>query len=658
MADRRRHPIPLDLSAPDVLAALDAAPEFDTSTLIGLCGRWADGQAMIAWNPKAILIDDAARAALRRGQSSRISLGWLAFDEPRAWLAECEQLLRQDATGRWWLETDASVPEPTATMAALAQLRPPRPADFFLPELKITERNEHLAAVERAISAIRAGQLYQINVCARVHGRIDGSPLDLFRAGVHRFHPDYAGFIRHRDQTIVSLSPERFLEIADGRVSSSPIKGTRRRATPGNQIDPAVPDPAVVDLLHSTKDRAENIMIVDLMRNDLARVCRPGTVTTPMLLDVRAASGVWHLVSEVTGQLATVGGRTVSVGDIIDATFPPGSVTGAPKIRALSLIGDLEAERRALFTGAIGYRLSDQQSEWSVAIRTFEFEGRDFALGVGGGITADSVPILEWQECLVKAEPLLGLTPAWPLPSALTPALSAVPDVVDIEQGIFDSLLVRDGTAIGLADHLTRLESSCQEVLGLRLPTDLAERIQRAVADSELSGAPRLRVRTVVRPQGGTVAEPEISVLADPPGQAPISLVTTVGRTGSWRHKWNDRRYLAQHERESQLPLFSNGKLAYETSRSNIAIVTAAGLIATPTLTDEVLPGVTRRRFLDGALDRLVPVEIRDVQLSEIRRARLVLSLNASGIRPVLALDGHPLGVDDRLLEKFLTWGC
>ena len=197
---------------------------------------------------------------------------------------------------------------------------------------------------------------------------------------------------------MASLSPELFLRRAGQTVTSKPIKGTARRGD-----DPAEAAAQLAELERSAKNRSENVMIVDLVRNDLSRVCVPGTVTVPDLLGAEPHPGVWHLVSTVEGTL----GDGVTDGDLIRAAFPPGSVTGAPKVRALEIIDELELAPREAYTGAIGYRSPVAGLELNVAIRTFEFAAGRCWLGAGGGIVADSDPEAEYAECLIKATPLL-----------------------------------------------------------------------------------------------------------------------------------------------------------------------------------------------------------------------------------------------------------
>ncbi|MER6875436.1 chorismate-binding protein, partial [Amycolatopsis sp. NPDC000673] len=176
------------------------------------------------------------------------------------------------------------------------------------------------------------------------------------------------------------------------------IKGTLPRRGPAD-------DGNALRLRQSAKDVAENVMITDLVRNDLGRVCEVGSVVVPELLAVHPAPGVWHLASTVEGVLAD----EVTDHGLLAATFPPGSVTGAPKIRALDLIAELEPAARGVYTGAVGMVSPLAGLELNVAIRTFEIAGDRIALGVGGGITADSDSAAEWQECLHKAAPLESL---------------------------------------------------------------------------------------------------------------------------------------------------------------------------------------------------------------------------------------------------------
>ncbi len=257
-------------------------------------------------------------------------------------------------------------------------------------------RDEHRRAVTNALGAIAAGEIYQACICTRLDGVLDGDPVDFFGAVAAATAPRKAAFLQGDWGTVASFSPETFLSRRDGAVTSSPIKGTL----------PAHGDPR--DLAMSVKDVAENVMIVDLVRNDLGRVAAVGSVTVPELLTVVGAPGVWHLVSTVCAELPDHVGNDA----LLEATFPPASVTGTPKIRAAELIGQWEPLSRGVYCGAIGIAGPKHALDLSVAIRTVEIDADgQMRLGVGGGITIDSDVDREWQECLDKAVAIVGALP-------------------------------------------------------------------------------------------------------------------------------------------------------------------------------------------------------------------------------------------------------
>ncbi|MBV9823901.1 MAG: chorismate-binding protein, partial [Actinobacteria bacterium] len=329
---------------------------------------------------------------------------------------------------------------------------------------------------------------------------------------------------------------------------------------------------------------------------------------------------------------------------------PPGSVTGAPKSSALRLIAELEDARRGVFTGAIGY-LGPGRAEFNVAIRTFEISGDRLELGVGGGITAGSVPVQEWQECLVKAAPLLELGGAAVADDAPLPP----PAEVRAEHGVIETMLAVDGRLVALADHLDRLAASCAELYRLRLPDELPALLAKAVVGT--AGRHRVRLRW-----GPGMHQPEIEVTPAGAASGSLALYRHPGRTGSWRHKWADRDWLAAQERPGSLPLFTTAgedgtELALETSRGNLAVVGPDGTLRSPELGEAVLPGTTRRRLLDAAFDRGRPVVLGPVRLTELATARLVLSLSSiAGVVAVSSLDGRPLAVDRPLLAELAGW--
>jgi para-aminobenzoate synthetase component 1 len=255
----------------------------------------------------------------------------------------------------------------------------------------------YLAAVRRALEYIAAGDVFQVNLSQRFTAEGHPDPLDLYLRLRRQSPAPFAAFLRWDDLAVVSASPEWFYQTRGDRLVTRPIKGTRPRGrTPEDDARLAA------ELAASPKDRAELTMIVDLERNDLGRVCRYGSVRVSGPLTVETFAQVHHLV-------ATVEGRTrpgVGPVDVVRAVFPGGSITGAPKIRAMQIIDELEPTRRGLYTGAIGYFSRGGASAFNIAIRTMTVEGGRVHYQVGGGIVADSDPEAEYLETLHKGSGL------------------------------------------------------------------------------------------------------------------------------------------------------------------------------------------------------------------------------------------------------------
>ena len=344
------------------------------------------------------------------------------------------------------------------------------------------------------------------------------------------------------------------------------------------------------ELEASAKDRAENVMIVDLVRNDLGRVCRPGSVRVAALAEVRAHAGVWHMVSEVEGELRP----GIGDADLLRATFPPGSVTGAPKLAALDVIAELESTGREAYTGAIGFASPLAGLELSVAIRTFEVRGTRIWLGAGGGIVADSAGEEEAREAAAKAAPLLAAIGAGAPPAP--PAGGPPPRIArrgprpvprpDPAAGLYETLLVAAGEPQDLAAHLARLAASLRALYGLAPPPALAERARTAAHGHE-----RARLRIDVVP--GEDAALLVTALPEP---APARLRPVVLPGGLGPHKWRDRTLLEAHEADdpATLPLLLDADgVVLETSRTSIVVEAADGTLHTPPADGRILPGVT-----------------------------------------------------------------
>ena len=247
---------------------------------------------------------------------------------------------------------------------------------------------------------IVAGDIFQANLSQRFQAPLREPPFELYRRLRRRNPAPFAAYLAFGDVTVLSASPERFLRLdPGGQVETRPIKGTRPRGL-GPMHDAALGRA----LAESVKDRAENVMIVDLLRNDLSRVCRPGTVRVPELFALEQHPTVHHLVSTVLGELEP-GADAV---DLVRASFPGGSITGAPKVRAMEIIAELEPTRRGIYCGAIGYLSATGAMDTSIVIRTMVLRDGELYFQAGGGIVADSDPELEYRETLDKAAGLIA----------------------------------------------------------------------------------------------------------------------------------------------------------------------------------------------------------------------------------------------------------
>jgi para-aminobenzoate synthetase component 1 len=260
------------------------------------------------------------------------------------------------------------------------------------------ERASYMAMVARAIAYIHAGDCFQVNLAQRLVSPSRMRPLDLYGRLRMANPAPHAGYFDMGSFVLASASPERFLKLHDGEAQARPIKGTRPRGR-SREEDAANEH----ELLTSSKDRAENVMIVDLLRNDLGRVCRYHSVRVPALCRLEKYADVHHLVSEVTGRLRDGMGAL----DLLRAAFPGGSVTGAPKVRAMEIIAELEPTARGPYCGCLGYIGFDGAMDTSILIRTFTIGKGWVQFPVGGGIVADSVPAEEYDETWHKAAGLL-----------------------------------------------------------------------------------------------------------------------------------------------------------------------------------------------------------------------------------------------------------
>lgn len=262
-------------------------------------------------------------------------------------------------------------------------------------------REAHIGAVREAQRRIREGDVYEVNLSHPLEADFEGDAYALYLDLRARAQVPFGAYMDDGDLRIACASPERFVSLVGGGLRSDPIKGTAPRSD-----EPEEDARLRSDLASSAKNRAENLMIVDLVRHDFSRVCEPGSVRVRDLFGIQTFRTVHQMVSTVTGQVR----KGLATEDVLSACYPMGSMTGAPKIAAMRLIEELESWRRGIYSGAIGMMAPDGDAHFNVCIRTAVIRGGRIVYGTGGAVTSDSDPAQEWDETLVKARVLSGIT--------------------------------------------------------------------------------------------------------------------------------------------------------------------------------------------------------------------------------------------------------
>ena len=430
--------------------------------------------------------------------------------------------------------------------------------------------------------AIRAGEIYQANLTLPLTGSYRGDPLALYAQLRQASHAGHGGVVWDGSHALVSLSPELFFETREGQLTARPMKGTRAR-----NADPEADRAAVEELAASDKDRAENLMIVDLMRNDLSRVAKPGSVRVDDPFAVQSFPTVHQMVSTVRADLP----EGTGLGAIIGALFPCGSITGAPKIRAMEIIDRLERDARGPYCGAIGAIRADGSASFNVAIRTLRLTPTEnghgnAVLGVGAGIVADSDALAEWREAQIKA----GFARASG-PDCRAPGFDL------IETMRFDP---EEGIAL-LEGHLARISASAHE-LGFAFDRHAA-RNQIQTLCFELDEGAKVRLTCA---RSGTTAI-EVAPLPTTPAEPLdcIALPLPVD-AGDWRlrHKTTDRGFYAEALAEAhaldahEALLVREDGLVTEGSWSSV-FVERDGTLVTPKASLGLLPGVLRASLIE-----------------------------------------------------------
>jgi para-aminobenzoate synthetase / 4-amino-4-deoxychorismate lyase len=456
----------------------------------------------------------------------------------------------------------------------------------------------HAAAFARMHEAIVGGDIYQANLTFPLAASWRGDPVALYAAIRPQAAAGYGGIVFDGAHWLLSFSPELFFALRDEAVTVRPMKGTRPRG-----VTPAEDARLIADLASSPKERAENLMIVDLMRNDLARIAEAGSVRVDKPFDVETYPTLYQMVSTVRARLRPGLGAV----DAIRALFPCGSITGAPKIRAMELIDDMERDARGAYCGAIGRIDASGDAAFNVAIRTMRLTPEEnrrgkAVLGVGSAIVADSTALAEWRECLIKGSFVR----------------QASQQVAAADYDLIETMAFTPEVGIPLLEqHLARLKDSAAE-LGFGFDRHgLRNAVQALCFDAE--GPARLRV--VVARSGAFSLE-----LGEPPAPLPQPVACAVLRlpvaSDDWRlrHKTTDRGFyeeglaVARAAGADEALFIRDDGLMTEGCFTNL-FVEREGRLLTPPLRLGLLPGVLRRSLIE--VGRAVEAELRIDDLEE-----------------------------------------
>jgi para-aminobenzoate synthetase/4-amino-4-deoxychorismate lyase len=473
----------------------------------------------------------------------------------------------------------------------------PEPEAYALEGMAFEPDHEaYIGAIAAIKSAIREGETYQVNFTGRLRGRLRGEPWDAFLGLAAAQQADYCAFINTRDFALVSASPELFFDLEGAHIACRPMKGTRPRGR-WQEEDAALRE----RLLASAKDRAENVMIVDMVRNDLGRIARNGTVRVERLFEVERYPTVWQMTSTVTAR------TDAPLSAIMEALFPCASITGAPKRRTMEIIARLEGGPRGAYTGAIGFVAPGRRAQFNVAIRTLVVERADGSAeyGTGGGIVWDSSAEEEYRECLVKAEVLARRPQGFRL---------------------LETLLWEPGSGYFLLEeHLERLRRSA-DYFGFRVnPAGVREALEAFAV--RFAGGAR-RVRLTVDREGEPRMEAE--ALAEAP-RRPLRLGIAPSPVDSGSvflyHKTTRRQ--VYEEARAACPGCDDVLLwneRGEVTESTIAslVLRLDGELVTPPLAAGLLPGVMRGWLLGRGV-----VRERTVRLADLARARRLWLVNS-----------------------------
>ena len=558
-------------------------------------------RAVLYRNPVEIItcdqIADVAGAMARLEAAltdGRHIAGYMAYELGYAFEQRLHGLLPAPLDGPllWFGVFDEALAlAPDALDQRFGSMAPPRP----LQDVALGfDEPTYTAKARRVLDYLNAGDIYQANLTFPITFRYQGDPLALYAAMRASQPVAHGGLIALPDRTILSVSPELFISIDGNRMTTRPMKGTLPRGA-----DAAADRVAIATLTSDPKQRAENLMIVDLLRNDLSRVSVPGTVKVPALFSVETYPTLHTLTSTITAERIPGTG----LADTLAAVFPCGSITGAPKLRAMEIIRELESQARGVYTGAIGAFAPDGSGALNVAIRTATMTADGIGrYCVGGGIVADSSPEGEYQECRLKARVLTDLA---------------------ADYGLIETLRwsSTDGLIRGEM-HLDRLGRSARE-LGFRFDRDDIEKRLIAHALEAASSGVDLRMRVELRRDGeAIITSGALGAEPDRPLHVTVASVRLDGSDPFLRYKTTRRHvyetaFADAHAQGFDEVVFLNrqGQIA-EASR-NTVFVERDGCWLTPPLSAGVLPGILRQQLIATGEVVEAPLSLNDLGRAE-----------------------------------------
>ncbi len=580
----------------------------------------AEPRAMLYRNPVEIIscdeIADVAGAMARLEAAltdGRHVAGYMAYELGYAFEPRLHGMLpaRLDGPLLWFGVFDEDIAlSADALDQRFAAIAPPPP----LQDVALGfDEPTYTGKARRVLDYLNAGDIYQANLTFPITFRYPDDPLALYAAMRASQPVAHGGLVALPNRTIISVSPELFLSIDGDRMTTRPMKGTLPRGS-----DAAADHEAMATLTRDPKQRAENLMIVDLLRNDLSRVSVPGTVQVPALFSVETYPTLHTLTSTITAERIAGTG----LADTIAAVFPCGSITGAPKLRAMEIIRELEPEARGVYTGAIGAFAPDGSGALNVAIRTATLNrdgnGR---YCVGGGIVADSLPEGEYLECQLKARVLTDLA---------------------ADYGLIETLRWSRADGLVRGDmHLDRLERSARE-LGFRFDrAGVAQGLNaHAVAAAAASGGD-LRMRVELRRDG------EAIITSGVPGPEPdrplrvcVASVRLDGGDPFLRHKTTRRdvyetAFATAHAQGFDEVVFLNRRGQIAEASRNTVFVARDGRLLTPPLSSGVLPGILRQQLIESGDAVEAPLSLDDLRRPE----RWALGNSLRGLRLAVLVD-------------------